>query len=92
MSAPTEPGERGFSFPGVFEICAMGAADATLEQLVPQVLSTLGLPLIADSLRTRPSSRGNYVAVTVSFRAETRADYDAAHAALRARAEIKWTL
>lgn len=92
MSAESDPGQRGFSFPGVFEICAMGAADAALEQLVPQTLATLGLPLIADSLRTRPSSKGNYLAVTVAFRAQSRADYDAAHAALRARPEVKWTL
>jgi putative lipoic acid-binding regulatory protein len=40
----------------------------------------------------RPSSAGRFVSVRISFRAETRADYDAAHEALRAHPEVKWTI
>jgi putative lipoic acid-binding regulatory protein len=30
--------------------------------------------------------------VTISFKAENRAEYDAAHVALRAHPDVKWTL
>ena len=86
-----EPGQ-GFEFPGVFEICAMGPADAGLEAQVGRELSSAGLVVIADSLRSRPSREGRFVSVTVSFQAGSRADYEAAHAALRALPDVKWTL
>ncbi len=40
----------------------------------------------------RHSSNGRYVSVRISFRAESREQYEAAHAALRAHPEVKWTL
>ena len=83
--------QRGFEFPGEFEISAMGAADAGLEQRVPALLSAAGLRLVADSLRQRPSSKGNYVSVQLRFHAESREQYDLAHSCLRACPEIKWT-
>ncbi len=90
QSIANEP--QGFQFPGTFELSAMGAADAGLERLVPSVLAGLGLTVDLPSLRQRASTKGNYISVAVSFQAATRADYDAAHAALRARPEVKWTL
>lgn len=89
----TEPtAERGFQFPGTFEITAMGAATAALETRVPALLAEAGLAVKAETLRTRPSRAGNYVSVTVSFEARSRADYDAAHVCLRGCPEVKWTL
>lgn len=84
--------ERGFTFPGRFEIAAIGAADGGLEALLLDVLGQLGLPFDRASLRQRPSSQGKYVSVSVQFEASSRGDYEAAHAALRARPEVKWTL
>ena len=84
--------EHGFQFPGEFDVTAMGPADAALEALIPALLADAGLALVADVLRTRPSSGGRYVSVTVRIVAETRAHYDAAHAALRAHPAVKWTL
>jgi len=90
-TTPTSP-DRGFAFPGRFEIAAIGAADAGLDALLPEVLAGLGLPVDCASLRQRPSAQGKYVSVSIGFEARTRADYEAAHAALRARPEVKWTL
>ena len=45
----------GFVFPGLFDLCAMGAADAGLEQLVPELLATTGLSVEPRSLQVRPS-------------------------------------
>jgi len=43
-------------------------------------------------VRHRHSGAGNYVSVTVSFHCDTRAQYEAAHEALRACADIRYTL
>jgi len=90
MNPSNEP--RGFQFPGHFEITAMGAADAGLAELVPDLLSGIGLEVVPGSLRTRTSSKGTYVSVVVAFVAASREDYDAAHQALRALPGVKWTL
>lgn len=88
---PDNP-EHGFQFPGTFEISAMGASQAQLPALVPATIEALGLAVFRETLRVRPSAKGNYVSVTVRFEAQCRDDYDAAHGALRARPEVKWTL
>ncbi|UXI67996.1 DUF493 family protein [Tahibacter amnicola] len=88
---PESP-QQGFQFPGVFEITALGNATADLANKVPAILDGIGLTVLAGSTRTRPSREGNYLAVSVSFTCPTREKYDAAHAALRADPDIRWTL
>ena len=88
---PQNP-QQGFQFPGAFEITAMGKAGVGLEQRVPQLLSGLDLNVLDGSLRTRASREGHYVSVSVTFTCPSREKYDAAHAALRADPDIKWTL
>ena len=87
-----ENDDKGFQFPGVFEISAMGPASAGLAQAIPQELTAAGLVVMHETVRSRPSREGRFVSVTVSFRAESRADYEAAHHALRAHPDVKWTL
>ena len=83
---------KGFAFPGVFEITALGPASAQLDAEIPRLLIAAGLSVLHETVSMRGSSAGRFVSVTISFRAETRADYDAAHEALRAHPEVKWTL
>ena len=83
---------KGFQFPGVFEITAMGPAAAALEQVIPRELTAAGLTVLHETVRSRASSAGRFVSITISFQADSRADYDAAHLALRAHPEVKWTL
>jgi uncharacterized protein len=83
---------KGFVFPGVFEITALGPASAQLDSEIPRLLSEAGLVVLHETASLRPSSGGRFVSVTIRFRAESRADYEAAHAALRAHPEVKWTL
>lgn len=92
MNGLTDTQGRGFEFPGTFEISAMGASACGLEALVPERLEALGLTVHREQLSTRPSRGGKYVSVTVAFVAQSREDYDAAHGALRACPEVKWTL
>lgn len=92
MSIQSDNPEHGFQFPGVFEISAMGAADADLHLVMPAVLEALGLTVYLDRTRIKPSAKGNYVSVTLVFEAHSREDYDAAHGALREHPAVKWTL
>ncbi|HEY2347198.1 MAG TPA: DUF493 family protein [Xanthomonadaceae bacterium] len=83
---------KGFEFPGVFEITAMGPVSAQLEKEIPRLLSDAGLNVLHETVSTRASSAGRFVSVTISFRAGSREDYETAHRALRAHPEVKWTL
>ncbi len=86
------PEQRGFVFPGTIEITVMGAADIGLDALLVHTLETMSLLWHPETLRMKPSTKGNYISVTVGFHAENREQYDAAHEALRALPEVKWTL
>ena len=83
---------HGFQFPGDFEITAMGPASAGLDVELPALLRAAGIGVLEESVSTRPSSGGKYVSVKLGFRAGSREEYDAAHAALREHPEVKWTL
>ena len=83
---------HGFQFPGEFEISAMGAAGSGLEEQVPSLLEAAGLLVLRGTVTTRESSGGKFVAVKLSFRAQSREQYDVAHAVLREHPEVKWTL
>lgn len=87
-----QTGGTGFQFPGVFEITAMGPVAAGLEQVIPRELVAAGLTVLQETVRSRASSAGRFVSVTISFQAGSREEYDAAHIALRAHPEVKWTL
>ena len=83
---------QGFQFPGEFEITAMGNANADLPQRVPQILEGIGLHVLHETVKHRSSREGNFLSVTVSFRCESREQYDLAHASLRADPDIRFTL
>jgi uncharacterized protein len=92
MSSKPQSPEQGFQFPGTFEISAMGASDALVDAIMVQVLQDLGLTVFPHTLRQRPSAKGNYISISISFEAHSREDYDAAHGALRSHPAVKWTL
>ncbi|HET7267378.1 MAG TPA: DUF493 family protein [Oleiagrimonas sp.] len=87
-----DPGERGFTFPGDFEITAVGDAEADLKARVPQLLAGEGFDVLEEVVRHRHSREGNYISVTVRFHCPSRERYQAAHAALRADPAIRQTL
>jgi putative lipoic acid-binding regulatory protein len=92
MEITSDNPEHGFQFPGEFEITAMGPASAGLEDEIPRLLEAAGIVVLHETVATRGSSAGKFISVRLSFRAESRAQYDAAHEALRAHPEVKWTL
>ena len=84
--------DQGFTFPGTFELSAMGSAEAGLERALPELLEAAGIEVLRESVAVRASSAGRYVSVRIAFRAVSREQYDAAHAALRSHPEVKWTI
>ena len=83
---------QGFQFPGEFELTAMGPAGAGLEEELPALLEAAGIVVLRETVATRASSGGKYVSIRIGFFAQDRAQYDAAHLALRGHPEVKWTL
>ena len=92
MEIKSDNPDHGFQFPGVFEITAMGASSAGLETEIPRLLAEAGIRVLEETISWRESSGGKFVSVKLSFRAEDRAQYEAAHAALRGHPDVKWTL
>lgn len=92
MNVHSDNPDHGFQFPGVFEITAMGRAEVGLEDRVPQLLEAAGIEVLRETVAGRSSSGGRFVSIRLSFRASSRAMYDAAHEALRADPDVKWTL
>ena len=70
----------------------MGAAEAGLERELPALLEAAGITVRHEEVTVRASTGGRYVSVRISFEARDRAQYDAAHAALRNHPEVKWTV
>ena len=48
--------------------------------------------VLDETVNWRHSANGKYVSVRISFRANSREDYDRAHQALRDHPEVKWTV
>ena len=92
MDITSDNPEHGFQFPGEFQITAMGPAGSGLEQTIPSLLEAADLQVLRETVDTRESSGGKYVSVRVTFRAESREQYEVAHAVLRNHPEVKWTL
>lgn len=92
MEIKSDNPEHGFQFPGDFEITAVGPADAGLEVEIPNLLRAAGLTVVHESMSARASSGGRFVSIRIAFRANTREEYETAHAALREHPEVKWTL
>lgn len=92
MEIRSDNPEHGFQFPGVFEITAMGPSTAGLEGEIPKLLTAAGIDVLHETISWRESSGGKFVSVKLSFRAVDRAQYEAAHTALREHPEVKWTL
>ena len=92
MEIKSDNPDHGFQFPGTFELSAMGAANIGLEHELPRLLQLAGIDVLNERVSWKHSSNGKYVSVRIAFKADDRAQYDAAHRALREHPEVKWTL
>jgi putative lipoic acid-binding regulatory protein len=92
MDLNSDNPQHGFQFPGEFEITAMGPAGSHLEEQIPALLEAAGLVVLHETVSTRESSGGKFISIKLSFRAESREQYEVAHAVLREHPEVKWTI
>lgn len=92
MDLHSDNPEHGFQFPGTFELTALGPASARLDVEIPALLAAAGIEVLHETVSSRESSGGKFAAVKIGFRAQSREQYDAAHAALRSHPEVKWTI
>ena len=92
MEIRSDNPDHGFQFPGTFELSAMGTAGIGLESELPRLLADIGVEVLEEHIHWKNSANGRYVSVRIAFRARDRAQYDAAHQALRDHPEVKWTL
>ena len=73
-----------FSFPCDFPIKAMGHARGNFEITVLEIVRRHAPDLTEDAFKSRPSSNGKYLSVTVTIRAESRKQLDAIYMDLTA--------
>ena len=92
MEIKSDNPDHGYQFPGIFQLAAMGLADKGLETELPKHLSAAGVEVLEERIEWKHSTNGKYVSVRISFQAQSREQLDAAHEALRAHPEVKWTL
>lgn len=73
----SEEEESPLQFPCEFPIKAMGKADCELDIIVVEIIRKHAPDLAEGAVHTRDSSGGNYISVTVTVNATSRAQLDA---------------
>ena len=79
-------------FPCRIDVKVMGRAGDDFAELVVALVRRHVPDVPEDAVRTRPSRRGNYLAVTVSVEAESREQMDALYRELTAHDRISIAL
>ncbi len=92
--ADTDPTgeEKGFQFPGRFELTVMGDADADLLALIVAAMNAAGVSLVPCDPSEKVSSGGRFRSVTASFECASREHLETLHGTLKAHPAVKWTL
>jgi len=84
--------EDVFEFPCRYPVKAMGRADGALAEEVRKVVQRHAPEVSADDITIRPSARGNYVSITITITAHSRAQLEAIYTELRAHELVLMTL
>ncbi len=87
MTQDTE-NETLLEFPCEFSVKAMGLATDEFETLVVDIVSHHVPDLHHSASKSRPSSNGKYLSVTVTFTAENKAQLDAMYIELSAHDSV----
>lgn len=77
-----ETGESLLEFPCSFDIKAMGRPEDGFRELVTSLIAEHVEDMSGAKVSEKPSSAGNYIAVTVRFEAQSREQLDAIYRAL----------
>jgi len=79
-------------FPCEFPIKAMGLASETLHSVVLDIVQRHAPETGKHALKSRPSSNGKYVSVTITINAKSRAQLDAIYLDLTACKQVLMVL
>lgn len=77
-----------FEFPCDFPIKAIGRDNGEFRALVISLVQRHTQPLDETAITTRPGSKGNYLAVTVTITATSRAQLDAIYTDLSGHPDV----
>lgn len=86
------PEDTLFKFPCKFPIKVMGDMDETLEDFVRNCITAQIQDKKSLVINTRQSSGGNYLSITATFIAHSKAELDALYEQLSAHDKIKMVL
>ena len=84
--------ETLFEFPCEFPIKAMGKACDEFEQAVLEIVTRHAPDLTENAITQRPSGKGNYLAITVTITATSKAQLDAIYMDLTACEHVTMSL
>lgn len=79
-------------FPCEFPIKAMGLASETLHMTVLEVVQRHAPEADENALKSRPSSNGKYVSITITIKAQSREQLDAIYLELTACEQVLMAL
>ena len=80
--------ETLFEFPCQFPIKAIGRDDGSFRALVIELIGHHVSDIDHDAITTRPGSNGNYLAVTVTIEASSKAQLDAIYRDLSGHSDV----
>jgi putative lipoic acid-binding regulatory protein len=81
---PDSDADDLFNFPCEFPVKAMGKSCPELEIAVIEIMNRHVPDLGEGAVRMRPSSKGNYISITVTIQAQSREQLDAIYMDLTA--------
>lgn len=84
--------ENLLEFPCDFPLKVMGQNQPAFEQYIVEVVRTHAGSEALGAVTTRPSRNARYIAVTVNFRAESRAQLDGIYRTLSASEQVLFLL
>jgi len=90
--APSDNNKPSMEFPCEFPIKAMGLASETLHITVLEIVQRHAPETDKHALKSRPSSNGKYVSVTITITAKSRAQLDAIYLDLTACEQVLMAL
>ena len=92
MNTPKNPQDSAIEFPCDFPVKAMGLASETLHAAVMEIVCKHAPDTEATALKTRPSSNGKYISMTITVRATSQAQLDAIYTDLTACEQVLMAL
>ena len=87
-----DPNESLIEYPSDFPIKIMGAMQEAFAQTMVEVVQKHDPEFHAGKMEMRPSSKGNYLALTVTVRATSREQLDNLYRELSSHAMVKVVL